>query len=467
MNRRPGAAARRTGRAAVAVGCVCLSAGGGAQDLTSADLLAATAEELRQPFSGCMDYEVAGLCEWICLDPPYIPGGTTYVETSLLVRHHAPTAVVTVHAGRGCPWTEGRAVLAPFASASPLQGAARFGGGMSARGDGARPGTKGETLRPGAELGFYEAEVFGSVTGALVSQLAGAVPGLDFVCPPPVLPMPYYASVVDPLWRFGEPGMVAAAQDVLAHPPLGRGLRETVGGVPLEWGTLFPLSGWMDAGHDYRNAAVVAQRAVFVATNRSFGLPAPGGANLHVRAGMAGGNGVMLPAPSYPAQGAFAFGGTAALGALRMPAFGSMPELPALGRTTGFGGLAPLPRPAGVPASPLPVPPFDILERSGEYRFGGWGTMWLPRGVAPGGGQFKWRQVLPDVAGCHVFATPGTSGTVPFAGTVEHPDGTLLADPLIGRMNKDGGYAWQLWREYECCTNPCVVRVAGPLRIGS
>ncbi len=457
----------RCARRAAAVACLAavgwpLAEG---QELTSADLVAATVTELAQPFSGCMEFAVAGLCEWICLDPPYVPGGTTYVETSLLVRHHAPTAVVTVHAGRECPWTEGRAVLAPLAAASPFEGAARFGGGMSARGDGARPATRGETLRPGAELGFYEAEVFGSVTGALVSQLAGSVPGLDFVCPPPVLPMPYYASVVDPLWRFGEPGMVAAAQDALAHPPLGRGLFEPVAGVPLEWGTLFPLGGWMDSGHDYRNAANVAQRAAFVATNASFGLPAPGGANLHVRAGMAGG-GATLPTPEYPSRGAFDFGGTAALGALPMPAFGSLPDLPALRGAPGFARLDGLPLPEGLPASPLPLPPFDILERSGEYRFGDWGTMWLPRGVAPGGAQFKWRQVLPDVAGCHVFAAPGTSGGVPFAATVAHGEASLFADPLAGRMNKDGSYAWQLWREYECCANPCVVRVAGPLRIG-
>ena len=421
--------------------------------------------ELADPFGGCMAFELAGTCEWICLDPPYVPGGTTYVETTPLVRHYLPTAVVTVHAGGGCPWTEGRAALAPFA-ASPLVGAARFGGGLSPRGDGARAETRGEVLRPGAELAFYEAEVFGSVTGALVTALAGTVPGIDFVCPAAVRPMPYYASRVDPLWRFGEAGMVAAAQDVIAHPPLGRGLREPVGAVPMEWGTLFPVAGWMDAGHDYRNAANVAQRAAFVVSNSDFGIAGPFGTNRHVRAAMAGGDGAALPAPEIPALGGTALPDVDGFGGLRsLPAFGQ-PALPVFDGLPGFTGLPALSVPAGLPDVPaLPVPPLDVMERTGAYRYGDWGTIWLPPGVVPGGGTFKWRQVSPDVAGCHVFASAGTSGALPFAGNVVRDGVTLATDPLTGRMNRDGGYGWQLWRQYECCANPCVVRVAGPVRL--
>ena len=80
--------------------------------------------------------------------------------------------------------------------------------------------------------------------------------------------------------------------------------------------------------------------------------------------------------------------------------------------------------------------------------------LWLPRGVEPGGSGFKWRQVLPDVPGCHRFAAAGASGAVPFP-----------TDPLAARTHRDGGYGWQLWRRYECCENPCRVRLAGPLRI--
>ena len=141
-------------------------------------------------------------------------------------------------------------------------------------------------------------------------------------------------------------------------------------------------SRWQDAGHDYRNAANVAQRAAFVATNANFGLPGALGANRHVRI------------------------------------------------------------------------PGGVLERSGRYRHGRWGTLWLPGGVEPGGPGFRWRQVLPDVPGCHRFGEAGASGALPFP-----------ADPLAARTNKDGGYGWQLWRRYECCANPCRRRLAGPLRI--
>ena len=360
----------------------------------TADLLAATATETADPVGGCMEWELLGACEWVCLDPPYVPGAGTSVESTPLVRHYVPAAVVTVHTGT-CPWTERRVAASALAAASPFEGGARFAGGMSARGGGP-PETTGETLRPGAELNFYEAEVFGSASGALIARLR-----LDAVCPSATLPVPYYASSVDPPWRFGELDMAAGLADAAAHPPLGRGLYEPPWPLPpgVEWGTLFPVTGWQDAGHDYRNAANVAQRAAFVATNRAFGLPGALGANPHVRA-----------------------------------ARGGLPAAPAL--------------------PGLPTPAMDVLERSGRYRFGDWGTLWLPDGVEPGGTGFKWRQVLPDVPGCHRFAEAGASGALPF------PD-----DPLAARTNRDGGYGWQLWRRYECCANPCTVRLAGPLRI--
>ena len=365
---------------------------------TTADLLAATAGELADPTGGCMDWRLIGSCEWVCLK---LLGGTS-VETTPLVRHYVPAAVVTVHTGT-CPWTEARAALAPLNAASPAAGGARFSGGLSVLGDGS-PGSRGETLRPGAELGFYEAEVFGSVSGALVANVP-----VEFVCPSATLPVPYYASAVDPLWRFGELDMAAGLADMARHPPFGRGLFEPPWPLPpgVEWGTLFPVTGWQDAGHDYRNAAAVAQRAAFVATNRTFGLPGPLGANLHVRAALAAGG--------FPAA-------------------------------PGMADLAALPD--------LPTPAMDVLERSGRYRFGTWGVIWLPDGVEPDSDGYRWRQVSPNVPGCHRFASAGTSGAVPFPG-----------DRLAGRINKDGGYGWQLWRRYECCANPCRVRLAGPLRI--
>ena len=377
-----------------------IAAHAAARGFATADLLAATAAEVAEPFGGCMEWELIGSCEWVCLDPPYLPGAGTSVETTPLVRHYVPAAVVTVHTGT-CPWTEARAALAPLAAASPAAGGARFSGGLSVLGDGS-PETRGETLRPGAELNFYEAEVFGSVSGAVMARLP-----LDVVCPSATRPVPYYASVVDPLWRFGELDMAAGLADAAARPPFGRGLYEPPWPLPpgVEWGALFPVTGWQDAGHDYRNAANVAQRAAFVATNGDFGLPGPTGVNLRVRAAL----GSLPTAPPLP----------------------DLPDLPG-----------------------LPTPALDVLERTGGYRFGDWGTLWLPDGVEPGAPGFKWRQVLPDVPGCHRFGEAGASGALPFP-----------ADPLAARLNKDGGYGWQLWRRYECCANPCRVRVAGPLRI--
>ena len=57
-----------------------------------------------EPWRQGGDGQLIGSCEWVCLK---LLGGTT-VETTPLVRHYVPAAVVTVHTG-GCPWTEARA----------------------------------------------------------------------------------------------------------------------------------------------------------------------------------------------------------------------------------------------------------------------------------------------------------------------------------------------------------------------
>ena len=236
---------------AAAAGLVwAVAAHAAGRGFTTADLLAASATEIADPVGGCMEWELIGSCEWVCLK---LLGGAT-VETTPLVRHYVPAAVVTVHTGT-CPWTEGRVAAAALAAASPFEGGARFAGGLSARGGG-EPATRGETPRPGAELNFYEAEVFGSVSGAAMARLP-----LDLVCPSATVPVPYYASAVDPLWRFGELDAAAGLADAVARPPFGRGLYEPPWPLPpgVGWGALFPLGGWQDAGHDYRNAANVAQ----------------------------------------------------------------------------------------------------------------------------------------------------------------------------------------------------------------
>ena len=303
--------------------------------------------------------------------------------------------------------------------------------------------------------------------GGCVSQLAGSVPGLDFVCPPPVLPMPYYASVVDPLWRFGEPGMVAAAQDVAAHPPLGRGLREPSAAGALEWGTLFPLGGWMDSGHDYRNAANVAQRAAFVATNRTFGLPAPGGANLHVRAG----DGRAAAARrcrcrTIRRRGRSTSAARPRSGRCRSRRSARCRTCRAAGARRGSGSWPRCRSRTGVPASPLPraAVRHPRAQRHVPLRRLGDDVAAARRGARAADSSSGARC-------CRTWRAATYSqrrerpGTVPFAGTRRStPTGRCFTDPLIGRMNKDGGYAWQLWREYECCANPCVVRVAGPLQ---
>ena len=196
--------------------------------VTSADILTASANP------DCLDYRIVGGCLWLRCG---LGGCST--RASVKYRHYIPNAVVTAYpAARRSPWTEMRA----------LDGAAD--GGTYAKGAGTRATTG---------LRFKLAQAVGSPGIAWIEALNLGTT----VCEPEARPLlPYYASAVDPAWR--RPGL----QGPLTLRHALRAVREP-GPLGSLWGPLYPRTGFVQQGHDYKAGAVAAQRVADIVTRRN------------------------------------------------------------------------------------------------------------------------------------------------------------------------------------------------------
>ena len=142
------------------------------------------------------------------------------------------------------PWSE----LSPLTAAvqGPLEG------GVAAEG----------IDRQHTNLRFKNVDAIGNPLAGLLSTVF-AQSGL--MCPSAARPFePYFISTLDTLaWRFGIP-------EAVFPESLVPGVREIRGELgPLgTWGSVYPRSGFLVQAHDYKAAAVTAQRAANVITQR-------------------------------------------------------------------------------------------------------------------------------------------------------------------------------------------------------
>jgi integrating conjugative element protein (TIGR03756 family) len=187
----------------------------------------------------CLDYNpVYGVCVWLNCGP-----WGCEINTTLKIRHFSPDVVVSAYHETGeTPWIEARPIIA--AAQTGLQG-----------------GLTAEAAAPQhTNLVFKNVDAIGHPMAALLNTAFGS---LGLTCASAAQPLvPYFISTLDPLaWRFGIPESVFPQA-------LIPGLRE-IGGVmrPLAtWGSLYPRSGFLIQAHDYKAAAVTAQRAANVIT---------------------------------------------------------------------------------------------------------------------------------------------------------------------------------------------------------
>ena len=236
-------------------------AGAASETTNAAEILAASAD------LECFEYRVAGVCLWLQCDgfPP-----SCAVRTSIKYRHYTPDAVVAAYGRAGTsPWVETRFVAG---SVPGVDGGRLVRGAIGKRATGLR-----------RKL----VDVIGSPGIAWVEALKLPTP----VCEPAAAPMrPYYVSSADPLWRLEVLQAPATLANFLRKVPAS-------GAAGPMWGGIYPRSGFVDQVHDYKAAAVVAQRAADLVTRR--GLWERG----HVYAPMLGSGGAGQWPPGMVVEG--------------------------------------------------------------------------------------------------------------------------------------------------------------------
>lgn len=209
----------------------------------SADTIAST-DIIKHGYSfACMRYQAVGVCFWLKC------GYGCSVKTSVKVEHYNPDAVVSAYHETGDnPWTDVQALTGEL-TGDQEGGNGTGGGAASQRGD-------------DSSLRFKNVDVFGSP--ALVGFSAWASKS-GYVCKSAVTSYePYFISSLDSLgWRWSIPDMFNLA----SYIPYQRDIRD--GGA--FWGSVYPRSGFVLQPHDYKAAAVAAQRAGDIVTREDQG----------------------------------------------------------------------------------------------------------------------------------------------------------------------------------------------------
>ncbi|MDN8600318.1 TIGR03756 family integrating conjugative element protein [Citrobacter sp. S2-9] len=183
----------------------------------------------------CLQYRVVGICYWLLCTP----FGCT-VRTSVKVKHNIPELVVSSYSAPGDnPWTE----------MSVTDAAA---GGILNGGD-----TNPRITNSKTKIRYKDTAAIGHPGGETFLRFLSAY---GYSCTSPVVPFqPYFLSVTDSAaWRSGVPEM-------LYPEALTPGLREV--GQPGDlWGNVYPRAGALGQTHDYKAAAVMAQRTADIVT---------------------------------------------------------------------------------------------------------------------------------------------------------------------------------------------------------
>lgn len=202
--------------------------------------------------SQCLDYSVVGVCFWLHCT---VTGCS--VRTSALVRHYVPELVVSSYENTGeNPWSD----VVTEAISSGLSGFADLivsglAPTVEAIGGGQNTSDAEQSYRQ--ILRFKNTDSIGHPAALLFNEF---VSSFGFVCKGAADAFrPYHLSTLDALaWRSGIPES--------AYPEaLIPGLRE-LGQAGDLWGNVYPRSGFIGQTHDYKAAALMAQRSADIVT---------------------------------------------------------------------------------------------------------------------------------------------------------------------------------------------------------
>lgn len=171
----------------------------------------------------CADWSVVGACFWL---------KCTYwkcsVKTSAKVHHFIPEMVVSVYNhDNQSPWTE-----------------------MKWLNQGSKGGMNNRLNQKYTQYRFKNAEAIGHPGGIAMQMISS----FGYSCASQTTPyVPYFLSALDYLaWNQNMPEMF--------YPEAITPYMRDVGSATDMWGNLYPRSGSVTQAHDYKAAAVIAQR---------------------------------------------------------------------------------------------------------------------------------------------------------------------------------------------------------------
>lgn len=188
-----------------------------ANSINTATIMAASAS------TSCADYKITGICYWL-----YYRRGKPRVRTSVKVHHFIPEMVVSVYNhDNQSPWTE-----------------------MKLLNQGAKGGMNNRLNQKYTQYRFKNAEAIGHPGGMALQMLNT----LGFTCNSQTTPyVPYFLSALDYLaWNYNTPEMF--------YPEALVPYMRDLGTASDMWGNIYPRSGSVTQSHDYKAAAVIAQR---------------------------------------------------------------------------------------------------------------------------------------------------------------------------------------------------------------
>lgn len=199
----------------------------------------------------CTDYKVVGICFWL---------KCTYwkcsVKTSIKISHFIPEMVVSAYNhNKQSPWTE-----------------------MKWMNKGVMGGQHQTPSKMYTQYTFKNADAIGHPGGLILQMISSN----GYTCESQTTAyMPYFLSSLDFFaWSFGMPEMFYPE----AVTP---GMREVKANGD-QWGNLYPRSGSVTQVHDYKAAAVIAQRVADIVSRN-------GQAHIYFPATRRGGNGKWYP----------------------------------------------------------------------------------------------------------------------------------------------------------------------------
>jgi integrating conjugative element protein (TIGR03756 family) len=209
-----------------------------------ATLATAEAEAIMSnPMGNFLNYKIKGVCTWLTEVYPFI-------HVTLYVQHYLPDTVVSVYPKLGeNPFTEANSTIDPTLAS---MGQAEMNSIMGQKG-----GTGSFESSDNYSVNkFYEVDVIGN-PGAFADS---AIFALGLVPPATTPYVPYYSSQLD-MYLWHNPAL-----EIALHPSSYIPFMNNEGSKLAPWGSLYPRYGMIVQNSDYKAAAMIALRAVHLAT---------------------------------------------------------------------------------------------------------------------------------------------------------------------------------------------------------